>query len=49
MGGVTQVASFQAETELDRRDYDVGRGNWAMTAVVGADVEIGIVVEANQK
>ncbi len=49
LGGVTQVASFQAETELDRRDYGVGRGNWAMTAVVGADVEIGIVVEANQK
>ncbi|NIN72501.1 MAG: polyisoprenoid-binding protein [Gemmatimonadetes bacterium] len=49
LGGVTQVASFQAETELDRRDYGVGTGNWAMTAVVGADVEVEIVVEANQK
>jgi polyisoprenoid-binding protein YceI len=49
LGGVTQVASFQAETELDRRDYGVGTGNWAMTAVVGADVEVEIIVEANQK
>jgi polyisoprenoid-binding protein YceI len=49
LGGVSQVASFQAETELDRRDFGVGTGNWAMTAVVGADVDVEIVVEANQK
>jgi polyisoprenoid-binding protein YceI len=48
LGGVTQIASFQAGTELDRRDYGVGTGNWAMTAVVGADVEVEIVVEANR-
>jgi polyisoprenoid-binding protein YceI len=49
LGGVTEVASFQAEVKLDRRDYGVGTGNWAMTAVVGADVEVGIAVEANHK
>jgi polyisoprenoid-binding protein YceI len=49
LGGVTEVASFQAEAKLDRRDYGVGTGNWAMTAVVGADVEVGIAVEANHK
>lgn len=49
LGGVTQVASFQAETKLDRRDYGVGVGNWAETMVVGADVEISIAVEANRK
>ncbi|UCC85001.1 MAG: YceI family protein [Gemmatimonadota bacterium] len=49
LGGVTQVASFQAETKLDRRDYGVGTGNWAMTAVVGADVGVEIIVEAKQK
>jgi polyisoprenoid-binding protein YceI len=49
LGGVTQVASFQTETELDRRDFGVGTGNWAMTAVVGANVDVQITVEANQK
>ncbi|MGD2152012.1 MAG: YceI family protein [Gemmatimonadales bacterium] len=49
LGGATQIASFQAATELDRRDYGVGTGNWAMTAVVGAGVEVEIAVEANQK
>lgn len=49
LGGVTQIASFQATTELDRRDYGVGVGSWAETMVVGADVEIGITVEANRK
>jgi polyisoprenoid-binding protein YceI len=49
LGGVTRVASFQAVTELDRRDYGVGVGSWAETMVVGADVEIAITVEANRK
>jgi len=49
LGGVVQVASFQAITELDRRDYGVGVGSWAEAMVVGADVEIEIAVEANHK
>jgi polyisoprenoid-binding protein YceI len=49
LGGISKVASFQAESQLDRRDYGVGVGNWAETAVVGADVEIEIIVEANRK
>ena len=49
LGGIKKVASFQAESQLDRRDYGVGVGNWAETAVVGADVEIEIIVEANRK
>jgi len=49
LGGVVQVASFQAMTALDRRDYGVGVGSWAETMVVSADVEIEIAVEANHK
>lgn len=47
-GGVKQVASFEAKLTLDRRDYGVGVGSWAATAVVGKDVEITIAVEANR-
>ena len=49
LGGVTQIASFEAGTQLDRRDYGVGVGSWAETVVVGADVEIAIALEANRK
>lgn len=44
--GVTRVGSFQANLTLDRRDFGVGTGSWAETAVVGGDVEIEILVEA---
>ena len=47
-GGIKQVASFEAKLTLDRRDFGVGVGNWAATAVVGKDVEITIAVEANR-
>ena len=47
-GGIKQVASFEAKLTLDRRDFGVGVGNWAATAVVGKDVEIVIAVEANR-
>lgn len=49
LGGAKQVASFQAELEIDRRDFQVGTGGWAETAVVGADVTITIQLEAVQK
>ena len=48
LGGVAQVASFEAETTLDRRDYGVGVGSWAATVVVGKDVDIRIALEANR-
>lgn len=48
LGGVTQVASFQTELEIDRSDYDVGTGSWAANLVVGHEVGIEIAVEANR-
>ena len=48
LGGVKHVASFRAGLTLDRRDFGVGVGNWAATAVVGKDVNIDIAVEANR-
>jgi len=49
LGGVTQVASFQANLNIDRTAFGVGTGMWAETAVVGADVEIELLIEANVK
>jgi len=49
MGGVAQVASFEASTQVDRRDFEVGVANWAQTMIVGGDVVISITLEANHK
>ncbi len=49
LGGVNQVASFEAKTTLDRREFEIGVANWAQTVIVGGDVEISIALEANQK
>jgi polyisoprenoid-binding protein YceI len=49
LDGSKRVASFQAGTTVDRRDFGVGVGDWAATMVVGKDVAISIAVEANQK
>ncbi len=49
LGGVTKVASFAAETQIERVDFGVGVGSWAATLVVGGEVDISIAVEANQK
>lgn len=49
LDGVTRVASFEAGTTIDRRDFGVGVGDWAATLVVGSDVDIAIAVEANQR
>ena len=46
LNGATHVASFQATTTLDRRDFGVGVGDWAATLVVGSDVEVEIALEA---
>jgi polyisoprenoid-binding protein YceI len=48
LGGVGRVASFETKAELDRRDFGVGVGSWAETAIVGPGVDITIVVEANR-
>jgi polyisoprenoid-binding protein YceI len=48
MGGVTRVASFQASTQVDRREFEVGVANWAQTVIVGGEVDIRIALEANQ-
>jgi len=45
----SQVASFQAGLKIDRRDFDVGVGSWAETAIVGADIEISITIEASRQ
>ena len=34
---------------IDRNDFGVGVGNWAETAVIGSEVTITILVEANQR
>ena len=47
-GGIEQVASFEAKLSLDRRDFGVGVGSWAATAVVGSTVDITIALEANR-
>ena len=49
MGGTKEIASFRASATIDRRDFGVGTGSWAETAVVGAGVELEILVEANRK
>ncbi|MCJ7628375.1 MAG: YceI family protein [Longimicrobiales bacterium] len=49
MGGVAHVASFEASTQVDRREFEVGVANWAQTMIVGGDVSISIALEANRK
>lgn len=48
LGGVEHVASFEAGLDIDRGDYGVGSGSWAAAAVVGHEVAIDVVVEANR-
>lgn len=49
MMGITHVAGFEAETQLDRREFEVGVANWAQTVIVGGEVDVKIHVEANQQ
>ena len=48
LGGVTEIVSFETALTLDRRDFEVGVGSWAATAVVGKEVDVRIAVEANR-
>lgn len=47
LGGAVEIASFEGELEIDRRDFGVGSGNFAETAIVGGPVTITIQLEAN--
>lgn len=46
-GSMRNIASFSAELTVDRRDFGVGTGSWAETAVVSSEVKIRILVEAS--
>ncbi len=48
LGGVQRIASFTANTKLNRKDFGVGVGNWAATMIVGGEIQVGITVEANR-
>jgi uncharacterized peroxidase-related enzyme len=47
MGGAQQIAGFETSLSIDRTDFGVGSGNWPMTTVVGAPIEIHIAMEAH--
>lgn len=49
MGGITEAASFHAELDIRRNDFNVGTGTWAGTMVVGGNVKVEIIVEATHK
>ncbi len=42
-----KVAGIVANAELNRKDYGVGVGDWAATAVVGNQIDIQISLELN--
>lgn len=43
------VSGVQLKTTINRNDYGVGSGNWAMTAVVGDEVDIRVTLELTRK
>jgi polyisoprenoid-binding protein YceI len=49
LGGTQEVASFEASTAVERGNFGVGVGSWATTMVVGGEVEIEIVAEAQRR
>ncbi len=49
LGGITEAASFRASLTIDRSDFGVGVGSWAETAIVGGEVQIELLVEANHQ
>lgn len=49
LGGITELAAFEAGLRIDRNEYGVGTGSWAATMVVGGDVDIDIALEANRR
>lgn len=49
MGGLREVAGFEAAYSLNRNDYTVGTGSFAATVVVGDEVNINIAIEAHYR
>lgn len=45
----TKLMGLSFNTSLDRKDYNVGVGDWASTLVVGDNVDISINMELNSK
>ena len=43
------LLAIRGGLKINRNDYGVGTGNWAATAVVGDEVMINIILEANRK
>jgi polyisoprenoid-binding protein YceI len=42
------ITAMRAEFSLNRNDYGVGSGSWAATAVVGEEVKVSVLLEANR-
>jgi polyisoprenoid-binding protein YceI len=42
------ITAMRAEFSINRNDYGVGSGSWTATAVVGDEVKIRILLEANR-
>ena len=42
------ITAMRAEFSLNRNDYGVGSGSWTATAVVGDEVKVSILLEANR-
>jgi len=45
----TKIASFRSEFTLNRNDFGVGSGDWMATTVVGDEVTVTLLFEANRK
>jgi polyisoprenoid-binding protein YceI len=45
----SEIMGLKAEFKLNRNDYNVGKGNWAATAVVGNEVSAIVSLEASKK
>ena len=42
------ITAMRTEFTLNRNDYGVGSGSWTATAVVGDDVKVSVLLEANR-
>jgi polyisoprenoid-binding protein YceI len=42
------ITAMRAEFSLNRNDYGVGSGSWTATAVVGDEVKVRVLLEANR-
>jgi len=42
------ITAMRAEFSLNRNDYGVGSGSWAASAVVGNEVKVSLLIEANR-